>query len=149
MVSCRSLSLRAATMSDADILLAWRNDAETRTNSHSPEPVARDRHVSWLSAALADPGRRIWIADADDVRVGTIRADRRTDDWLLSWTVAPECRGQGYGRAMLVMALALIDGPVSAEIMTANGASRRIAVAAGLKYTATVGVYELWTRGPS
>jgi hypothetical protein len=52
-----SLQLRQACMDDADLLLAWRNDATTRQASHDTTPVSHDVHVAWLRKTLSDPHR--------------------------------------------------------------------------------------------
>ncbi len=50
-----TITLRRATIKDADILLEWRNDPETRKASHNTAEVQRSDHVSWLSRTLGNP----------------------------------------------------------------------------------------------
>jgi len=80
---------------------------------------------------MRDPARHLFVAETGGVAVGTVRADRREDGWILSWTVAPEHRGRGHGKAMVALASDLTPGPLLAEIKTGNGASVAIAEAAG------------------
>ncbi|MCC6642217.1 MAG: pseudaminic acid synthase [Deltaproteobacteria bacterium] len=127
----RTLGLRPATLDDADRLLAWRNDPETRRASRSSAPVARNEHVAWLTAALASSDRRLRIAEEAGQPVGVVRADRREDAWEVSWTVAPEARGRGVARRMLSLLLGELDGPATAVIRQPNIASARVAAAAG------------------
>ena len=63
--------LRPADASDSEDLLAWRNDQETRANSRSTGPVDAATHQTWLAHALADPNRRLWIAEAAGEKVFT------------------------------------------------------------------------------
>jgi len=134
------LTLRLATMADADQLLAWRNDAGTRAASHQGDPVAPDSHRRWLAAVLAQPGRQLWLAWRGDTAVGTVRADRGPAPQLgmvettLSWTVSPDHRGGGIGRAIVVLAVQACAGPLHAEVRQGNTASVRIAQAVGLKF---------------
>ncbi len=126
------MRLRPAELRDAEILLRWRNDLLTISASHASEPVSRHDHVAWLDKVLQDPTRRLLIAEAGGVPVGTVRADLGEEGWLLSWTVAPEHRGRGHGKTVVAMAAELLAGPLLAEIKTANAASVAIAEAAGL-----------------
>jgi RimJ/RimL family protein N-acetyltransferase len=126
------LALRPATREDAGRLFAWRNDPATRAASHDDSLLAWDRHLAWLERVLADPERMLWIAEQTGCALGTVRAERRKGAWLLSWTVAPEARGHGFGREMVREATACLAGPLRAEVKAGNAASRRIAEAAGL-----------------
>lgn len=54
-----TIRLRPATINDADILLEWRNDPETRIASHNTAEVQRNDHISWLSRTLSNPDRRL------------------------------------------------------------------------------------------
>ena len=127
-----ALTFRIATIDDADLLLAWRNDPDTRANSHTTGVVTREAHVAWLSTALADPQRAIRIAELDGVAVGTIRLDQAGDHYELSWTIAPSARGKGIGKAMLKATLTQLDKPAHAEIKAGNPASQHIAQHAGM-----------------
>lgn len=125
--------LRPATLQDAELLLAWRNDPQTRRSSHNNAQIELSAHLIWLEAALVNSSRQILIAEAEGVPVGSLRVDRQSDGVSeLSWTVAPAARGQGVGRHMLAALLARISGPVRAEIKQGNTASIRIAESVGL-----------------
>ncbi len=136
-----TLSLRPAALTDAGLLLAWRNDEQTRAASHHSEPVRWDAHLDWLRRSLADPLRRLWIACRGNQPVGTVRADGPCDGGptMLSWTVAPDQRGSGVGRAMVQLAAQSLSGPLHAEVKAGNAASARIAEAAGLHCAERVG----------
>ena len=124
--------LRPADASDSEDLLAWRNDPETRANSRSTGPVDAATHQTWLAHALADPNRRLWIAEAAGEKVGTLSVIRLEDGRAeFSITVAPNLRGRGIGVAMLRAGVAesrrLWPGaPLLAWIRTTNTASRRL-----------------------
>ena len=83
------ISLRPAIIADADLLLAWRNDAETRARSHSAAVVGRESHVAWLTATIQSPDRKLFVAMLGGSPVGTVRADFDGACHELSWTVAP------------------------------------------------------------
>jgi len=137
-----TLHLRPATLADAQTLLAWRNDPITRAASHDAGAIEQAQHQGWLANTLRDSGRRLWVAcRADGTPVGTVRADRPAGaaETTLSWTVAPEGRGQGVGRIMVGLLVAQLDGPLHAEVKAGNLASVRIAQSAGLQLAAQDG----------
>ena len=127
------MKLRPVTLEDAQRLLDWRNDAQTRAASLSTAMVSLDDHLAWLSASLDNPARTLVIAERDGRPVGTVRADQRDGVHELSWTVAPDARGQGVAREMVLMFRATLPGKVCARVREDNVASRRIAEALGLR----------------
>jgi len=70
-----NLSLRPATLEDAQRLLDWRNDIQTRLNSFNKEEVSWLDHVEWLKKSLQSSDRKIIIVEWGDLSVGTIRLD--------------------------------------------------------------------------
>lgn len=129
-----ALKLRPATIDDADLLFAWRNDALTREASHGTAPVARDEHFAWLTRTLGDPRRKLFVAEVNGVPVGTVRSDFADGVCELSWTVAPSARGRGVGQRMVAQLAAGIAEPIRAEVKAGNAASVRIAVHAGMTF---------------
>lgn len=138
-----AITLRAAGRGDSDDLLAWRNDPVTRANSRNTEMVAPDTHAAWLDRALADPARRIWIAERTGDRLGTVSAVRLAPAAVeLSITVAPAMRGRGAGGAMLQAAVAAAsriwpDAEIRAVVRVDNKASRRLFERCGFVAVAT------------
>jgi RimJ/RimL family protein N-acetyltransferase len=124
--------LRVAEPRDSGDLLAWRNDPVTRANSRNTDTIARDSHEAWLERVLADPDRRLWIAEADGRKLGTVSAARAGPDTVeVSITVAPDQRGRGVGRAMLRACVAETarvwpDRAIVATVRVENAASRRL-----------------------
>lgn len=127
-----AITLRAAGHGDSDDLLAWRNDPVTRANSRNTGAIEPDTHAAWLDRALADPARRIWIAERDGHKLGTVSAVRLDATAVeLSITVAPAARGRGAGSAMLRAAVdaasrAWPGAEVRAAVRVGNDASRRL-----------------------
>lgn len=125
------LHLRPATMSDADALLEWRNDAATRQSSLSTERVEVADHLKWLKASLHSEERRLVMAEVNHHLVGTIRADVSQDGWCLSWTVAPRSRGKGIALKMLNAFIKTFNAPLYAQVKATNIASKKVAERAG------------------
>lgn len=131
------MRLRTATKADAALLFRWRNDVATRVASRSTEPVEWGRHLRWLGATLKRKDRWLLIAENDRTPVGTIRIDFHPEYSELSWTVAPDWRGNGYGTAMLAEVLNKLSGMIVAEIKPDNAASIRMAEKCGFKLSGT------------
>jgi RimJ/RimL family protein N-acetyltransferase len=97
-------TLRRATHHDAHALWLWANDPVTRRASGGRAVIPWASHLEWLRERLASDSAVIFVLDrAPDDPVGTIRFET-TDQWSsarLSYGVAPEARGHGFGRALL------------------------------------------------
>lgn len=129
-----TVSLRPATIQDADLLLEWRNDLATRKASHNTAEVQRDEHISWLSRTVGNSNRRLYVAEEKGVSVGTVRADLSEGVWELSWTVAPGARGRGIAKRMVAVLAHQISEGIRAEVKAGNIASARIAEHAGMEF---------------
>lgn len=122
-------------MADAGQLLQWRNDPEVRAASHATGEVDFLTHVNWLQGVLANPRRKLYIAEVDGSSAGMVRADQGDDGvWVLSWLVAPDFRRRGVGKRLLTALFDMISAPMRAEIKSWNTASIRIAEAAGMRF---------------
>lgn len=127
------IELRLATFEDWPLLLEWRNDEETRKNSHTTEIVSKEAHTNWLKGILANPERIIYIATYDKKAIGTVRTDFNNETYTLSWTIAPEARGKGLGKLMVKTLSDRLKAPIIAEVKKGNLSSAKIAEFAGLK----------------
>ncbi len=135
------VTLRLAARGDSDDLLAWRNDPATRANSRNTAEIAQDAHALWFERALGDPNRRIWIAESDGRKLGTVSAVRVREAGVeVSITVAPAMRGRGTGSTMLRAAVAEAArlwpaAAILAVIRPGNTASRRLFERCGFAMT--------------
>lgn len=98
----KKLNLRPVTMEDAELILSWRNDAESRKNSFSQEEILVETHREWLSRKLDDGNCQMLLMTDDDKPVGQIRIDNINHIGEISYLIAPACRGFGYGTDILV-----------------------------------------------
>lgn len=134
-------------MDDAERLFEWRNAPSTYQYFRTPEPTDWDGHIKWLASSIERADRQIFIAEIGGEAIGTGRLDHDGDAIELSWTLAPESRGKGYGLP-LVAALVKVAGPGAvAEIHAGNIASQKIAARAGFSRS-TRGGFETWTLTP-
>jgi N-acetylneuraminate synthase len=130
------ITLRPATLGDRELLLAWRNDPQTRAMSLSAAEVSRTEHERWLSSSLDSPDRKLLVAELGDKTIGTVRLDSRGHlAHEVSLTMAPEHRGKGYSVRVLRAAerFAASEGVVHlvATIKKDNAASVRAFKKAG------------------
>lgn len=132
-VKAPKLKFRPATITDTDILLKWRNDPETRKRSHNSRKISKNEHNKWFAASLENSNRKIFIVEYNENPVGVIRTDNEGGVVELSWTVAPEVRGQGIGKEMVSLFVKKINEPIRAEVKVGNEASRRIAEGVGMR----------------
>lgn len=141
------IQFRPATLADAEMLLAWRNDPQTRKASHQMAPVAPEQHQAWLEASLHNPQRTLLIAIAEGQPIGTLRADIGEAETELSWTIAPEARGRGFGKWMVRQYVETQRGALRAEVKAGNMASVKIAEFAGLEFLRQMGEVLHFRRG--
>jgi RimJ/RimL family protein N-acetyltransferase len=106
-----AVRLRRTTESDADLLLAWANDPATRAASFHPDPIDRAGHVRWLAGRLASPTTSFWIGEREGRPIGQVRIELGADTvgahavGEISVSIAPDARGMGLGRALLLAAI--------------------------------------------
>ena len=105
-MSTPEIILLPANMSDAGLLLLYRNDPETIRQSVQQKPIESAEHLAWLEAVLDTPRCQLYIANEIQASVffpvGTGRLDLRDNGSVeLSLTVAPGHRGRGVGGQLL------------------------------------------------
>ena len=136
-----TVRLRPATLEDAERLFQWRNDSLTRAQSLQQQPVEWQAHLNWLQASLQNPDRQLFIAESAELTgqeqlltLGTVRADKSGETFELSWTVAPEERGKGWGRKMVAALIDQLPAGVAyqAVVLNTNPVSQRIAAGLGM-----------------
>lgn len=144
-----NMFLRAMLSSDSETVLRWRNDPETRRNSINTAEVSPDEHARWFAKVLADQPRRNFMADIDGISIGVVRLDWSEDSEScdLSFVVAPEYRGRGYGFAIVEHAVqGMQNVRVCAEVKMSNVASRRIFERLGFRIIDSQGELLLYAK---
>lgn len=141
------IELRPAVERDARILFEWRNDPLTRANSRNSEQVPWGHHVAWFRSTLTNPDRHLLIAEIAGTAVGTVRFDRtHSEGHEVSYTTAPQFRGKGLMKRILLQACGGVSGPVIAEIKRDNLPSISVARACGFVRGEVAGDMEIWRR---
>lgn len=101
-----SIYLRKANELDKKTVYTFANDAETRRQSFSQEPISWETHCAWYQDLMTDskeetPKRYLWMAMNFLLPVGDVRLQIEGEKGLLSYVISPESRGLGYGKKML------------------------------------------------
>lgn len=131
-----TITLRKVKMSDASLLLKWKNEADTRANSIvTGAHIKMVNHLKWLKAALKDPAISsfdIILVDGKavgDVRVNWVIGKGGNMEKEISIRMDKKCRGRG----LATQVIAMFDSPMTAKIRVHNVASMRVFIANGYR----------------
>ncbi|PCR93911.1 UDP-2,4-diacetamido-2,4,6-trideoxy-beta-L-altropyranose hydrolase [Pseudomonas fluorescens] len=136
------LSLRGATLDDAQVLFDGRNADAVQRWSVKSGAIEWSQHLNWLSASLRNPQRLLLIAEADDGPVGVLRYDLRGFEAEVSLYLLEGRFGLGWGRALLTRGEAFVTAhwpqltAISAQVLPANRASLNVFRDAGFTQSA-------------
>jgi UDP-2,4-diacetamido-2,4,6-trideoxy-beta-L-altropyranose hydrolase len=101
----RSISIRLARESDRELIWNWANDEETRKVSYSQAYISWDEHIKWFASVQRQKNHRFYVArNGYEKPVGQIRFAVDGKHAVVSLSVAPESRGKGYGKEILIEA---------------------------------------------
>jgi RimJ/RimL family protein N-acetyltransferase len=127
-------ALRLATEADLSELLRWRNDPETRRFRNDPRLIEPDEHAAWLKRRQQSHNR-VYIYEYAGQPAGNITLDVSERGYELGWIIAPEWRGRGIGKAMVIAALATMpsDRRIWCKMREDNVASSRLAESCGFQ----------------
>ncbi len=138
-MAATAIELRPVQSADCRLLWAWANDPGVRAVSFSSAPIAWEPHVRWFQTRLADPHCLFYLAvNEAETPIGQVRLDVEDNAAVISVSLAPEMRGQGYGGEILriAAATAFATAPVAtihAYIKPDNDASVRAFQKAGFR----------------
>ena len=130
-----AVTLRPATLSDADQILVWQMEPGTREFFRNPEVPTRDQHLDWLTRKLKGPDCLLNIVETDGVPCGFLRLEKDldlVDCYEISILIAQAFQNGGVGKAALEQAKILLCGStIKAEVDPANSRSQSLFRAAG------------------
>jgi len=111
------LQLRRVQSSDCVLIWEWANDGETRANSFSSAVIPWEAHTHWFEQKLASGTCFFYVAlDQAAIPLGQIRFDMQQGEAVVSTSVAPQFRGNGYGTLLIELG--------SAELFNTTDARR-------------------------
>ena len=94
------LYLRNAVLDDADMLLEWRNDVNTRLNSRNMAMIPVKEHYAWIKRVMDSEDLFFILQDAS-ISVGMVRVAVENGVGTISYNIAPNKRGCGYGKCII------------------------------------------------
>jgi UDP-2,4-diacetamido-2,4,6-trideoxy-beta-L-altropyranose hydrolase len=100
----QELTLRPAQADDCRLIWEWANDPLTRAASFSAQPIPWEDHVAWFMAQLADPDCLFYVALDAAAPIGQIRYQIEGQEAVVSVSLSPGRRGQGYGSRIIRLA---------------------------------------------
>ncbi|WP_422565838.1 GNAT family N-acetyltransferase [Ideonella sp.] len=149
----RAVQLRPASEADAALTWPWRNAESTRRYFFDPSPVSLSNHRAWWARSLQDSQRALLIGEQAGQPCGVLRFDfDQKGGAVVSLYLDPAMTGQSLGQALMLAGLAWLPQhhpqthTVSAEILAANAASRKMFQSAG--FTEQHAVFVRKVQGP-
>lgn len=119
----QAVRLRPVRMTDADTLLAWQRQPETRRFARNPQIPERSEHVRWMADKLDDPDCLMNIILHGGVPAGVARLDRMPEGYEVSIAMDPGRFRLGLGG----IALTLLHGLVSESDLWAHVQAENLA----------------------
>lgn len=100
---------RTATVSDCNLVMAWRNSISARGVSRFGDQLSEVDHREWFISRVAKTmSEPFWIMSILNKDIGYVRLDYTHEEeglYTVSIFVAPEYQAVGNGKKMLKMAL--------------------------------------------
>lgn len=145
------LTVRHATMEDANHVYQWRNAGETNRYFETPGKPSWEDHCVWMEQAFADPDRALFMVELEGTPVCHVRMDadaHQPDRRIVSIVASPGIRGKGLAIACLQCAMAPHRTQSAhrflARVHRENTASGKLFLAAGFSRGGTDGVFETY-----
>jgi UDP-2,4-diacetamido-2,4,6-trideoxy-beta-L-altropyranose hydrolase len=101
--------IRKANQVDVDVTFSWANHPETRKHSFSKDKIEWDSHCNWFVNKINSGNCIYLILEKESVPLGSIRFDLKEGDALISYLIAPENHGQGFGTILLKKGLQYLE----------------------------------------
>lgn len=121
------LSLEPAGLKDCELIFRWANDEETRRWSFVTESIPWETHVKWYQDSLERQDRQMLVGYHLGIPIGLLRMDFSEDRAILSYNIARESRGRGYGKELIRAGESWIMEKISqVRILEANVKSENI-----------------------
>ncbi len=95
------LKLIKITQDHCDLLFKWANDPVVRENSFNPQPINYEDHILWFKDKITSKHSVMYLCLNSIAPVGQIRVDFQELSGVISFSIAREYRGLGYGSMML------------------------------------------------
>ena len=99
------ISFRKAQMKDMLIYFKWVNDNITRKSSINSKKISFTDHKYWFIKKLKNKYSNLLIFKNQKKLIGQVRLDLKKNFFLIDYSIAKECRGNGFGKKILSIAI--------------------------------------------
>lgn len=96
-----SISFRAISPSDCDLLYEWANDESVRKNAFNSDKIDYESHKKWFQSKLDSKNTLIYIILKANNPIGQIRIGIENDYGIIDYSIDYKYRGQGLGKSSL------------------------------------------------
>lgn len=127
------ISFRRCNNNETDMRLIfdWSNDEEVRKNSFSTNKINLDDHKRWFQSKMIQDNYHILFCMVADKEIGLARLEIQDNIALLSYQIAKDYRGMGYGTKMLKnLEKYVLDNKIASvlygEVKESNPSSQKI-----------------------
>lgn len=103
-----SIELRQVQEEDCDLLFHWANDEAVRHNAFNTNSIAYEDHKEWFYRKICSCSSFIYICCAEGEPIGQLRIDVEENMGVISYSIAKEYRGNGYGTKLLEEVIGLV-----------------------------------------
>lgn len=97
-----NMSLISANKSHCRLIYEWVNDNDVRKNSFNSNKITYEEHIKWYLAKLKDPNCYIYLLADANKSIGIVRIEKKENKNIISYSIAKEDRGNGYGYKILL-----------------------------------------------
>lgn len=118
---------------DWSTLLEWRNDKQVRENSINTELIDEQSHKEYITSLVSRTDRTQYLYIVNGKEVGYIREDLLDEGKELSYLIAPNEQGKGYGKSMMKDFLLGRQGNFILHIKGSNTPSLKMATINGFE----------------
>lgn len=103
------ITLRPATMNDADMVFRWRNDPFIIAHGSSHREVEWEEHRKWFAETISGQNRLMFIVLENGTPIGQIRFERENQqNCVISVYLLQEFTGRGFGIQAIRMGCAAL-----------------------------------------
>lgn len=95
------IKLRPVIEGDCDLLFTWVNDESVRQNAFNTSKISYEEHKKWFKSKLNSNSSIVYICYLEEKPMGQIRIDIEGNAGVISYSIAREFRGKGYGTEVL------------------------------------------------
>lgn len=135
------MELRPARRGDHNILYGWRKADENEAIWYGGRSLSAKEFQRLTTRRVESPLVEMWIAWHEKAPVGQVRVDSNGE---ISYSVASEWRGNGFGADMVQRAVRLSQHDrMKASVLHANEAGIRTLLSAGFEYRPDVDFFLL------